>query len=123
MISFTENPQQDLQPDNIQVTLAGINQQFTIEKLDNSSYSLSITFAVNINQGDKLLVNFTKPIVSVFNSILATQSLEIELFADSSNAEASAINQAKDSRTGCYLCWNGSSIWLKFNESRSHYFL
>ena len=76
--------------------LTAINQQFIIEKLDNSSYSLTISFTVNINQGDKILVTFTKPIVSEFNSILATQSLEIELFAESTNDEASAINQAKD---------------------------
>ena len=94
-IYFTEDLQQDLSPNSINALLNEVNQQFTIQKQDNSSYSVSVSFTSNIIQGDKLLINFTAPVISVSNSILATQVLKISLFPDSSNEEAQSISQAK----------------------------
>ena len=95
MIAFTEDLKENLNSTGIQVAVNEVVQQFTLEKLDNSSYSLSVTFSSVVVQGDTLFVNFTTLIVSKHNSILATQFLEIGLFPDSSSEEAQSIAEAQ----------------------------
>ena len=75
--------------------LNNILQVFTISKIDDSTYTISINFTSNINQGDLLIIEFPAPLISNLNSLLLTDKLSIHLFAADINNLVSQINQLK----------------------------
>ena len=94
-IRFDEELMDDMQSRDIQVLYNGIQQEFTLQKLENSLYSVSVSFTSNINPGDRLEVKFANELVSKVNKLLATTDLLINLFPTSNNELASQIAQAQ----------------------------
>ena len=92
---FTEPLKKDLTETNINLQLNTILQVFTISKIDNSTYTITINFTSNINQGDLLVIEFPVPLISNINSLLLTDKLSIHLFATDINNLVSQINQLK----------------------------
>ena len=91
-IIFTEDLNEDLETNNIQALYNGAPQNFTLQKNDNSSYLVYVSFATAISDGDKLQITFEQTIISILGSLLSTKSLTISLFAADSNAVASVKN-------------------------------
>ena len=94
VISFTEDLKENLESNALQVQINQVPQIYSIQMLDNSLYSVSVSFSSSINPGDKLQINFISPILSKANSILATTALEVELFTEYSYKDILVINQA-----------------------------
>ena len=123
---FTEDLKSDLEPNSIDVQINRVNQSFTLQKLDNSSYSVLVSFSSSIQSGSKLLIIFSQLIVSISNSILANDILEIELAATSLDQEVLVITQvnelAKTVLIACIIAVCGSSV-INLNPLTLFHFL
>ena len=96
-IIFTESLEDILKSSSIEVFLNNDIQQFKLNYINNYTYNVNVTLNT-VNEGDKLKINFTKPIFSIENSILETLELEIGLFAILSiNSVTATLTQMKNS--------------------------
>ena len=93
-LTFTENLKDELQVSNIQVKVSGNAQDFTLHKIDNSTYEISVSFSNSISPGDKAEVRFVGEILSADMSALVTIDVNIELFPSPTDSVAAQVNQA-----------------------------
>lgn len=95
IIHFTEDLEAELVSSNIEILCNEINQEFSLNKIDNSSYSIAISFVSDISSGDNLTIIFPEELVSIQNSILAKSQINTLISSSYYNSTASHISLAK----------------------------
>ena len=92
---FTEDLESILVNSDIKLSYNEIIQDFWLQQLSNSSYTISVTFNTDITTSHQLILMFAKDIVSIKNSILATTEILINVSTSYVNSTASQIVFAK----------------------------
>lgn len=108
-LSFSEELSRNLKTSDLLVMLNKELQRYSLEKADKSTYRLVLVLEKSVLPGDKLEIYFRNQLISLRNSLLSSESLSIELFAEGYNEIASQIDQAKQYAQAFFFLGLGST--------------